>query len=355
MSKQEETPTYALPYEGEPKKPYFDKEYIESKINAFSKAHKDETAEQIEAACRGEEVPIEVCNRKVFVRYTKDGEPCDKCTFCGRDGLCDYDSHRCAAYNKSIEEQAYFVEAETEETHSLREWAQILATNSDLRAEFEKMCPPQPIQGSIAPEKWSEKDAGIRSFIRYGIFYSDDIPEDKKQEIFAWLGFRPAPQREPDKQQPEPAVNKHAVKHAFLKSGKEGKIVHEMYGDRFDNISPNVKKYLAFLGQVELDDRFGELAGILQKYGAMPASKEQPDAGLEADLKAEYKSYVDDDPVFSKLVNRNAGLAIARHFAEWGEKNAYKAIMKEADKVRDRMYNTTDYGISLGDIKGLIR
>ena len=34
----------------------------------------------------------------------------------------------------------------------------------------------------------------------------------------------------------------------------------------------------------------------------------------EIDLKKEYKKYVEDDPVFSKLTNRNVGLEIARHF-----------------------------------------
>lgn len=35
-------------------------------------------------------------------------------------------------------------------------------------------------------------------------------------------------------------------------------------------------------------------------------------------LKKEYKEYVEDDPVFSKLTSRNVGLAIARHFYELG-------------------------------------
>ena len=46
-----------------------------------------------------------------------------------------------------------------------------------------------------------------------------------------------------------------------------------------------------------------------------------PDAILEqpeVDLEKEYKEYVEDDPVFSKLTNRNVGLAIARHFYELG-------------------------------------
>ena len=42
--------------------------------------------------------------------------------------------------------------------------------------------------------------------------------------------------------------------------------------------------------------------------------QEQP----EVDLEKEYKEYVEDDPVFSKLTNRNVGLVIARHFYELG-------------------------------------
>jgi len=38
--------------------------------------------------------------------------------------------------------------------------------------------------------------------------------------------------------------------------------------------------------------------------------QEQP----KMDLEKEYKEYVEDDPVFSKLTNRNVGLAIAKHF-----------------------------------------
>ena len=39
----------------------------------------------------------------------------------------------------------------------------------------------------------------------------------------------------------------------------------------------------------------------------------------EVDLKKEYKEYVEDDPVFSILTNRNVGLAIASHFYELGK------------------------------------
>ena len=43
--------------------------------------------------------------------------------------------------------------------------------------------------------------------------------------------------------------------------------------------------------------------------------QEQPEVNLEN----EYKEYVEDDPVVSKLTNRNVGLAIARHFYELGK------------------------------------
>lgn len=48
--------------------------------------------------------------------------------------------------------------------------------------------------------------------------------------------------------------------------------------------------------------------------------QEQP----EVDLEKEFKEYVDDDPVYSKLVNHFAGISIARHFYELGRFNARK-------------------------------
>jgi hypothetical protein len=45
--------------------------------------------------------------------------------------------------------------------------------------------------------------------------------------------------------------------------------------------------------------------------------QEQP----EVDLEKEYKEYVEDDPVFSILTNRNVGFAIANHFYELGLKS----------------------------------
>lgn len=56
------------------------------------------------------------------------------------------------------------------------------------------------------------------------------------------------------------------VKNAFLHSGKEAKIIKEMYGDAFESIIPNRDKYLTFLQRVEADGRIKELNDILKRY-----------------------------------------------------------------------------------------
>ena len=50
------------------------------------------------------------------------------------------------------------------------------------------------------------------------------------------------------------------------------------------------------------------------------------EAEITNNLKEEYKDYVENDPVYSKLVNRNTGLGIARHFAEWQKKQDQETI-----------------------------
>ena len=59
-------------------------------------------------------------------------------------------------------------------------------------------------------------------------------------------------------------VNPHAVKNAFLRSGREGRIIRDMYGKGFDHINSNRIKYLVFLKQVEEDGRMNELYNILK-------------------------------------------------------------------------------------------
>ncbi len=63
------------------------------------------------------------------------------------------------------------------------------------------------------------------------------------------------------------AFNPHAVKNAFLHSGREGKIINEMYGNKFCGIGNNRIKYIEFLKQVESDGRISELNNILKRYG----------------------------------------------------------------------------------------
>lgn len=65
----------------------------------------------------------------------------------------------------------------------------------------------------------------------------------------------------------KPDVYPNAVKSRFLRSGKEGKIITEMYKERFDHISPNRVKYLTFLRQAEMEGRLNELNDILKRYG----------------------------------------------------------------------------------------
>ena len=233
------------------------------------------------------ETPIEVCGKKVVVRYARTQEDaCASCAFCSRKECHDLDCNMRDIIGESVSKYAYFAEPWircsdcalflggkctrpggecarkaplSEEIHSLQEWAKIMAEHPELRTEFDKMCPPQPIRGSIAPEA---------------------------------------------------DVNKHAVKHAFLHCDKAGKIVSEMYGDKINN-SRNIDKYLAFLKQVELDDRFGELAEILQRYGAMPAPKQQPEADLEAEIDKKVQE-LHTAPCYNELA------AFARHFVAVG-------------------------------------
>ena len=114
----------ALQKEEGPKKPYFDKEYIESKIKAFSEAHKGETAEQIEAECLGEETPIEVAGKKVVVRYARtQEEACASCAFCSRKECHDLDCNMRDIIGEGVCRYAYFVEAERQVPADVQEAA----------------------------------------------------------------------------------------------------------------------------------------------------------------------------------------------------------------------------------------
>lgn len=83
-----------------------------------------------------------------------------------------------------------------------------------------------------------------------------------------------------------------------------------------------IEKIKAEIERRITDNTFGaklELIDILAWLDTLESEKMIQDG-----LDEEYKDYVENDPVYSKLVNRNAGLDIARHFAQWGAEHLKK-------------------------------
>ena len=94
-------------------------------------------------------------------------------------------------------------------------------------------------------------------------------------------------------------------------------------------IERRIKKYatdvtmpLEVLGKVIL-----ELKELLSFLSTLESEKP---VDLD-ELEEEYKDYVENDPVYSKLVNRNAGLSIARHFAQWQKEQMMDEWLKDRD------------------------
>lgn len=82
----------------------------------------------------------------------------------------------------------------------------------------------------------------------------------------AWIRIKELSKEDLRNDEIEVSITHHAIKHAFLKSGKEGKIIKEMYGNKFDTFVANRIKYLEFLKQVEKDGKFNELKETIDKY-----------------------------------------------------------------------------------------
>ena len=104
---------------------------------------------------------VTIDGKRYEKRYFRIGDACSRCAF--KVGEDDKGRAFCKDHGKPEKPctpdrekgvLVYFIAADQlqEETHTLQEWAKIMAERPDLRAEFDKMCPPQPIQGSIAPE-----------------------------------------------------------------------------------------------------------------------------------------------------------------------------------------------------------
>lgn len=75
----------------------------------------------------------------------------------------------------------------------------------------------------------------------------------------------------------------------------------------FPTTDEQIKEYLATHPKIEVPEKYKNPDWLFKK-------QEQPGV----DLEKEYKEYVEDDPVFNILTNRNVGLTIARHFYNLG-------------------------------------
>ena len=93
-----------------------------------------------------------------------------------------------------------------------------------------------------------------------------------------------------------------------------------------DKITPIMAEYVAdvFSRKEHLANiSYGycmEIADVFRQYAERAKQEQQ-----EVDLVTEYDEQFDSDPVYGKLANRNAGIAIARHFYELGL-NARKEV-----------------------------
>lgn len=105
-------------------------------------------------------------------------------------------------------------------------------------------------------------------------------------------------------------------------------------------------------------EQFKEVAGIFYGLGQRNNTLEEPVSDCH-DLEEEISTWIPAQIIGGdNEVCKNAKAAtiewagiVARHFAEWGEKNAYKAIMKKADEVRDKRFDT-DYEIKIEPAAG---
>ena len=99
------------------------------------------------------------------------------------------------------------------------------------------------------------------------------------------------------------------------------------------------------------DGYFTGIDAIAQFIDTLESEKPMNQEGLEE----EYKDYVESDPVYSKLVNRNAGLGIARHFAQWGaehkQKNEQFPPLEGLDAIKAKYY---DDGFKNGFDEGVV-
>ena len=110
--------------------------------------------------------------------------------------------------------------------------------------------------------------------------------------------------------------------------GKQVIIITETDGDAnihwdcrsLDDVKALLASAQSFIADKQVEELQGQGSGpdyntTEGRYSHLfKRQQEQP----EVDLRTEYDEQFYSDPVFGKLVNRNAGIAIARHFYELG-------------------------------------
>lgn len=84
-------------------------------------------------------------------------------------------------------------------------------------------------------------------------------------------------------------------------------------------IKKEIKRRINLLKNGEADlEVMKRVEGVLLAYNSILEFIDSlPEEPASEDLGEELDNFL-KDPVFGKLINRNAGLALARHFAEWG-------------------------------------
>ena len=104
---------------------------------------------------------IEVCGKKVVVRYTRDCQPCEKCVFGESDNLCAYAKDKCVELDRvgmEIDERAYFVPAEEGKTLTKLQAFLATTTPEELEAkyrELEYLLAPKDDDADKAAEEWA--------------------------------------------------------------------------------------------------------------------------------------------------------------------------------------------------------
>ena len=109
--------------------------------------------------------------RSEIEKRIKEYEAKENCEWNAQDHYGDEDALWWQGHRKGLVKFLSFIDSlpDEEETHTLKEWQRVLAERPDLMADFERRTPPQPIQGSIAPEADLEEAAE-----EYGDYHNDD-------------------------------------------------------------------------------------------------------------------------------------------------------------------------------------